>query len=591
MSREAENSFEVDYQPRRSSDEPLSLKAVAKGIIASNRLKKVGNRGAEGSGESTVSAIGGDLFASPEQQGIERDEPLTFKGVAKGVLASTRLSRLSIEKVQTPDERPLSSQKEKEPRVSSEKELGALELNKREHADLLTRSAAMGMVGVILSPRSQKAAVDHHLANRLGSEKDDVKPATPRGALPISKPSTPNASGSRSSSKSGSRDRDRISESKKERPLSGAKRLRPMSQGDGEADLSGFPIIRMDHISLVDSPTLERALADIPGLLKDLYAGASEKGMATPKLAYYLQKQVESMEAELLKRAAEQRVFSILQGTQEVFADYSSILERPKGKELEEGRNETQSLPLSRHQSEEIRSVTAENVPDSIARLPDRSESAGANAGGGGGGAARAAQVPSLPLSPLPPLEAPPHLTHNHHYHTRGGSAGQLDPLGSGTGTAAAAAAAGSHAYSDGSSGLMDAPLSTRSLGEASSARARAGAGFGAGGAEEAAVGMPTGIPPQERLTRREKNAIMKRSANASGGSRNTATAKVDTNNQWGGGGMRIEKPWRACTRHSETRLWWLLLSARAERPLGREMWRPLSRCEREREGSGERLP
>ena len=52
---------------------------------------------------------------------------------------------------------------------------------------------------------------------------------------------------------------------------------------------------------------------------KDMFAEAAKKKEPVPKLAYYLQKQMDTMNAELMKRAAEQRIFGILQGSQEVF--------------------------------------------------------------------------------------------------------------------------------------------------------------------------------------------------------------------------------------------------------------------------------
>ena len=84
---------------------------------------------------------------------------------------------------------------------------------------------------------------------------------------------------------------------------------RPIS-GGGDADLSGFPVMRLDHVALVESKVLERALLEIPPLQEDMFAEAAKKKEPVPKLAYYLQKQMDTMNAELMKRAAEQRIFA-----------------------------------------------------------------------------------------------------------------------------------------------------------------------------------------------------------------------------------------------------------------------------------------
>ena len=76
-----------------------------------------------------------------------------------------------------------------------------------------------------------------------------------------------------------------------------------------EPDLTGFPILRLDQITIIDSDILRRALGEAVDILRS-YEGESEK----PKIAGYLQKQVQSIRAELTKRAASDRILAMLEG-------------------------------------------------------------------------------------------------------------------------------------------------------------------------------------------------------------------------------------------------------------------------------------
>lgn len=76
-----------------------------------------------------------------------------------------------------------------------------------------------------------------------------------------------------------------------------------------EIDLSGFPVIRLDQIPFVDSPTLLKACDEVA----ELMASFSSDGKRPP-LVFYLQKQTQAMCQELAGRAAKQRMDSILNG-------------------------------------------------------------------------------------------------------------------------------------------------------------------------------------------------------------------------------------------------------------------------------------
>lgn len=75
-------------------------------------------------------------------------------------------------------------------------------------------------------------------------------------------------------------------------------------------DLSGFPVIRIDQIPLVDSDTLRKALVEVEALIKSLLEEHSE----VPPLVNYLVKQNESVQTELRNRAAQQRIDALLSG-------------------------------------------------------------------------------------------------------------------------------------------------------------------------------------------------------------------------------------------------------------------------------------
>ena len=87
----------------------------------------------------------------------------------------------------------------------------------------------------------------------------------------------------------------------------------PPPSATGDADMAGFPVLRLDQIALVETEMLEKALEEVPELVVGMHEDAARTGEPVPKLASYLQRQIDAMNAELTKRHAEERVFSILQ--------------------------------------------------------------------------------------------------------------------------------------------------------------------------------------------------------------------------------------------------------------------------------------
>ena len=87
-------------------------------------------------------------------------------------------------------------------------------------------------------------------------------------------------------------------------------------------DIDGYPIIRIDQIASLDTPSLRQAQQDASTLLQELRAD----GQPSP-LVSYLCRQIESMEREVATRAAADRVQALLNGTCDLLSDrkYESV--------------------------------------------------------------------------------------------------------------------------------------------------------------------------------------------------------------------------------------------------------------------------
>jgi hypothetical protein len=77
-----------------------------------------------------------------------------------------------------------------------------------------------------------------------------------------------------------------------------------------EPDMTAFPIIRIDQIPIMSSDILQNAVSEIIDLQQSLVA---DEGPKHP-LLFYLQQQLDSMHAELLDRAARERIGRLLRG-------------------------------------------------------------------------------------------------------------------------------------------------------------------------------------------------------------------------------------------------------------------------------------
>lgn len=79
-----------------------------------------------------------------------------------------------------------------------------------------------------------------------------------------------------------------------------------------QADMSAYPVIRIDHIPFMESKILEDSVSQIIEMIESMNADDGPK----PPLLFYLGRQLESMRAELLNRDASDHINSLLAGVE-----------------------------------------------------------------------------------------------------------------------------------------------------------------------------------------------------------------------------------------------------------------------------------
>eukprot|EP01031_Cornospumella_fuschlensis_P032520 gene32520-39319_t len=80
-------------------------------------------------------------------------------------------------------------------------------------------------------------------------------------------------------------------------------------------DLTAFPIVRLDQISELNDSLLEKAILEVEEILQD---------QTNPKMSQYLQKQLDGMRKESMRRKAESRIQDLLSGAKSLLdTDYS----------------------------------------------------------------------------------------------------------------------------------------------------------------------------------------------------------------------------------------------------------------------------
>lgn len=97
-----------------------------------------------------------------------------------------------------------------------------------------------------------------------------------------------------------------------------------MNTNTKNLDLDGFPILRLDQISLIDTNLLSQAQVEVHELIQKM--NQEKNNNSTQKsLIYYLNKQLNEMNKEITKRIAEERVLALLDGRDD-YDDQSSLL-------------------------------------------------------------------------------------------------------------------------------------------------------------------------------------------------------------------------------------------------------------------------
>lgn len=98
-------------------------------------------------------------------------------------------------------------------------------------------------------------------------------------------------------------------------------------------DLSGFPVVRIDQIPLIDSDTLVQAQKDVKSLIASMLAESD----TVPPMVHYLRKQNEATAAELMNRLAQDRINSLLSGA-------TALLNKDRSKYLVDDDDEPQHV-------------------------------------------------------------------------------------------------------------------------------------------------------------------------------------------------------------------------------------------------------
>jgi hypothetical protein len=119
-------------------------------------------------------------------------------------------------------------------------------------------------------------------------------------------------------------------------------------------DLDGYPILRIDQLTLIDVSTLEKSVPDAKALMENLREESNKSGggKSQKSMIKYLQKQLDQTVKEIATRAAEDRVNTLLSGTKQLLVRAISPSldreKRPKEKQAsKESRRESPPVDVS----------------------------------------------------------------------------------------------------------------------------------------------------------------------------------------------------------------------------------------------------
>lgn len=97
-------------------------------------------------------------------------------------------------------------------------------------------------------------------------------------------------------------------------------------------DISAYPVLRIDELTLFDSEFLRKAAIDVTELISTLNAEKSDQR----SMVLYLMKQVDAIQSELTRRGAQERIEKLLRGevlstseTNFTLLSYSGVSSKP----------------------------------------------------------------------------------------------------------------------------------------------------------------------------------------------------------------------------------------------------------------------
>jgi hypothetical protein len=119
-----------------------------------------------------------------------------------------------------------------------------------------------------------------------------------------------------------------------------------------EVDLSSLPILRIDQISRIDTHILTQSNIDASSLLQSILAeyeeqrALSSSALPRPSLASYIEKQIQAVNVELIRRAAADRIDNMLKSVSD--QSQSNNNSRSQGKLTDSNRSSSAPLLESR---------------------------------------------------------------------------------------------------------------------------------------------------------------------------------------------------------------------------------------------------
>lgn len=138
-------------------------------------------------------------------------------------------------------------------------------------------------------------------------------------------------------------------------------------------DLDGYPILRIDQLSLIEISTLEKSIPDAKALIVNLREEslACGGGKSQKSMIKYLQKQIDQTEKEIATRSAKDRVNALLSGTKELLVQAIPPSTSTSNKEKDKGKHEeriaaflSEPKPMSSNHPDGSKNTSMMSVPN-----------------------------------------------------------------------------------------------------------------------------------------------------------------------------------------------------------------------------------